>query len=908
MENVPPPAEELAILDRELVQLDARRAQLLARRAWLLTAIRQSQPAAPPAPAARPFGAPPPPETSPPSVQNLLLTLGGILLTIAAIAFTLVSWGHLGIGGRSAVLGAVTVAALAAPVALLRRRLASTAEAVAGLGLVLMVLDAYALHRVALPDTGGLGYAAFASAALAALWSAYGLSLDRLRTPLPVAVLTTQLPLPLWALTASAGAPPMEWALLATAALDVVVALSAKRAGVRGIAATAAAATGGSALLIGGWQSVTAAGPSAAVAPAALLLAAAGVALFAALRSPAAATAASVVAGLAAIAAVGGVARAAVPQGWSVLGYLLCAVALLGLVGMGVPRGLRPGLASASAAVHAAAALSALPLVALTLAGPLTVLDTIWSGTPTDARGALGTDLPESGLTATPLVLLIVAATLTTVSRWSPATEGSPAGPLGAAAGAAPPAGTPGAAGAPSGTAAGPPEGHPGHAAGTPPTPTGPASDAPRPSGAPAPEGHPGTPAGPSPTPTGPVGPPAADTAAQPAWGATPGLVAPGPGPRSLAVPVALGLAWAGLLVVPPALDLGYTATVALQVLLTFAALALAVRPAWIARHAPAGPVVGLGCALGSGVSVALLSLATRPATFAVLGTLAAVLTAAAVATRAGRAVQAVLACAATGFATALVGAVAGAAELPLHQTALVLLAVPAAVALLAARLGRHPVALPMELTGAAAGLLAVGLAAGDRATLALVLALCGVIAAGTAVRAERRPAAGYLAAVLFVLATWVRLYAADVASPEAYTLPVTVPALAVGVLRRRRDPEASSWTAYGPGLAATLLPSLFAAWGDEHWLRPLLLGVAALAVTLTGARLRLQALLVLGGAVLALDALHELAPYVVQVVGALPRWLPPALAGLLLLAVGATYEQRLRDARKLRDTLGRMR
>jgi hypothetical protein len=81
-----------------------------------------------------------------------------------------------------------------------------------------------------------------------------------------------------------------------------------------------------------------------------------------------------------------------------------------------------------------------------------------------------------------------------------------------------------------------------------------------------------------------------------------------------------------------------------------------------------------------------------------------------------------------------------------------------------------------------------------------------------------------------------------------------------------------------------------------------------ALALTLAGARLRLQALLLLGGAVLALDALHELVPYVVQVVGALPRWLPPALAGVLLLVVGATYEQRLREARRLKDALGRMR
>lgn len=184
MDNVPPPAEELAILDRELARLDARRAQLLARRAWLLTLIRPV--AAPPQAAwahgGRPFAAPPA-ETSPPNVQNLLLTLGGILLTIAAIAFTLVSWGDMGIGGRSAVLGAVTVAALAAPALLVRRTLTSTAEAVAALGMVLMVLDAYALHAVALPETSGLGYSAAAAAVLAAAWTAYSFVLPRLRTP-----------------------------------------------------------------------------------------------------------------------------------------------------------------------------------------------------------------------------------------------------------------------------------------------------------------------------------------------------------------------------------------------------------------------------------------------------------------------------------------------------------------------------------------------------------------------------------------------------------------------------------------------------------------------------------------------------------------------------------------------------
>lgn len=76
----------------------------------------------------------------------------------------------------------------------------------------------------------------------------------------------------------------------------------------------------------------------------------------------------------------------------------------------------------------------------------------------------------------------------------------------------------------------------------------------------------------------------------------------------------------------------------------------------------------------------------------------------------------------------------------------------------------------------------------------------------------------------------------------------------------------------------------------------------------LLGARHRLAAPLLLGAAVLALDALHELAPYIAQALGTVPRWVPLALAGALLLGVGATYERRLRDVRRVREALGRLR
>ncbi|NUR02566.1 MAG: hypothetical protein HOY79_40345, partial [Streptomyces sp.] len=203
MTHVPPPAEELRLLDAELWQLDARRAQLLHRRAWLVAALPAAHPVHPapqaPVEASRP-------EATAPGVQNLLLLLGGILLTVAAMVFTLVSWGELGIAERALVLGAVTVAALGAPFLLLRRGLRSTAESVAGLGLALTVLDAYALQQVAFTGTDGAGYTAVASALLAGLWAAYGL-LPRaagLRLPLPGALAAAQLPLFFWAVSAGA--------------------------------------------------------------------------------------------------------------------------------------------------------------------------------------------------------------------------------------------------------------------------------------------------------------------------------------------------------------------------------------------------------------------------------------------------------------------------------------------------------------------------------------------------------------------------------------------------------------------------------------------------------------------------------------------------------------------------------
>ncbi|MET9899296.1 hypothetical protein [Streptomyces sp. NPDC006446] len=833
MTQIPSPAEELRLLDAELRQLDARRTVLLTRRAWLMHALRPPVWTPPPAPATRR------PEATAPGVQNVLLLLGGILLTIAAVAFTLVGWGHLGITGRSLVLGTVTLAALGAPVLLLRRGLRSTAESLAGLGLALTVLDAYALYAVALPRTDGLGYTATASAVLAAVWAAYGLAVgavhrtteartaatgtpepsaagagrqtattgtgrqaagtDRgrqaagtgvrvpLRLPLPAAVVAAQFPLLLWAVAAAAGAHAITAALLVTAAFDTVLALRMPPKSVRVVAAVGAYGLGGWGTFAAGWLSWTAAGPSAAARAAALLLLAASIALTAAWGAPkpGVATGTATAGGLITVVAFGGVLRTSLPGEWTVPGHLACAIALLAVVRTGLPEPVRRGVALASGCVQALAVAWALPVVVITLLGPVGLVDPVWSGAPATARDAVAGDLPWPPDAGTaPVVLALVAAVLLVAVR-----------------------------------------------------------------------------------------------AAE--W-------------RPRALVCALTLTWATVFVLPATLELPYVAGLSAHGLTTVALLVYARRT----RPQPAPLVLALLTSLG----LAFVALASEPATLTVLAALTALFAAAALRPGPGP----VAAPASLGYATALACATGTSLGWQPQHIALLVLVVPVVAALSAARVDDVPTRVSVEVTGAVAGLVAVALTVTDPAMLATVLALCGVIAAGTAVREDRRPV-GYAATALFVMAAWVRLAAWGVGSPEAYTLPVTVPALLVGALRRRRDTAVSSWTAYAPGLSVTLVPSLLAAWGDAYWQRPLLLGAAALAVTLLGARHRLQAPLVLGGGVLALDALHELAPYIVQVVDALPRWMPPALAGLVLLALGATYEQRIRDARRVREVLGRM-
>ncbi|GLU46843.1 hypothetical protein Nans01_11940 [Nocardiopsis ansamitocini] len=245
-------------------------------------------------------------------------------------------------------------------------------------------------------------------------------------------------------------------------------------------------------------------------------------------------------------------------------------------------------------------------------------------------------------------------------------------------------------------------------------------------------------------------------------------------------------------------------------------------------------------------------------------------------------------------------------------ETAALALVVVVAGVLLMPYLVRPDRGVLMAAEGAAGvlGLAAVLLALiGGRPEMAgTVLAGLGVIALSAAPRPGRAPL-GAVGAMLMMASVWVFLGWLQVGAPEPYTLLPALAALAVGREWRGRRPGTRTWMAYGPGLALLFLPGLGATYlasGAEPW-RIGVLAASALAATLAGARWRLLAPLLTGSVTLVLAAAQAFGPPLWQTVLTLPNWIPVGVAGVLLLAVGARYERRLRDLRRLGHALRRM-
>ncbi len=238
--------------------------------------------------------------------------------------------------------------------------------------------------------------------------------------------------------------------------------------------------------------------------------------------------------------------------------------------------------------------------------------------------------------------------------------------------------------------------------------------------------------------------------------------------------------------------------------------------------------------------------------------------------------------------------------ELAVRPAVSILLVVALLLAVVGTGLQQPPLAwragLPFEVVGAvvAAGTLVVGAAAADAAWLAAWCTGAGVVAVAVGLIAPGRRWLRWVGTGLLGLGWILRLAASDVSTVEAYTVPFAVVALAVGVLALRRDGSLSTFAALGGGLALGLVPSTVVALTEPVSLRALLVGLVAFALVGVGLALRWQAPFVLGGGVLLLIAVVELAPYG----WALPRWVLIGGAGLLLLIGGITWESRVRDGR----------
>lgn len=360
----------------------------------------------------------------------------------------------------------------------------------------------------------------------------------------------------------------------------------------------------------------------------------------------------------------------------------------------------------------------------------------------------------------------------------------------------------------------------------------------------------------------------------------------------------ASGLAAAAfLLAAGLAADLSSDTATALTLALASAALAaLALARPGRPEEAPVGAVAALG--LAAALAITIGEGLGRPVLAAVLVAVTSV-AATTTALRPRLRLPALAVAVGSGVWLARVLGLLVSVELGWAAVALAVLVLAAAAAWRRA----HPDETLLGVLAVLAAIPALGLSLEHGWVHATTGACAAYALAATAYAAlpQRRP----VVTVAVVTATgglWLELLDAGVTTLEAYTLPLAA-ALAAAGLWSRDLLARRSWPVAGPALAVALLPSALLAAVDDGVLRPLLVVTAAVAVLVTGAQRRWQALVVLGATAAVVVAVTQLGPYAVQ----LPRYLTLGTLGVLLLAVGARYEQRRADAKQAVSWLASM-
>lgn len=158
----------------------------------------------------------------------------------------------------------------------------------------------------------------------------------------------------------------------------------------------------------------------------------------------------------------------------------------------------------------------------------------------------------------------------------------------------------------------------------------------------------------------------------------------------------------------------------------------------------------------------------------------------------------------------------------------------------------------------------------------------------------KRRRAYIPVGSALLGVAYVLRLADAGVEVVEAYTAPFALALLAAGLWAMRRSPSLSTTRALSAGTTLALLPSLPQALDEPASLRALVLGLVAAAFLAAGISLRWKVPLVGGAGVLLLVVLANFGPLAMAV----PRWMLIAALGAIAIAIGATWENRVREGR----------
>ncbi|WP_179872211.1 SCO7613 C-terminal domain-containing membrane protein [Microcella indica] len=174
-------------------------------------------------------------------------------------------------------------------------------------------------------------------------------------------------------------------------------------------------------------------------------------------------------------------------------------------------------------------------------------------------------------------------------------------------------------------------------------------------------------------------------------------------------------------------------------------------------------------------------------------------------------------------------------------------------------------------------------------------LALLAWFAAATPARHAVAATAAGLAAAVAGLAGVL-----DAVHPvELVSAPLALGLLGIGTLQLGREERARSWPWLGPGILVLLVPSLLAidGAGEPLW-RAIALGVVAALVFVLALQRRLQALFVLGGAVLLTHLLVQSWPLLEQVGRAVEWWIWLGLAGIVVVLLAARYERRVQNVR----------